>query len=113
MKKIYETIYDLVSDILEFLAIFFVFGGAITLYTLIASTASGKPFPAWFEVAWVFYSVSVIIAAVAALAIFGVWCYRKFFCRLRYRNIKNRRRLGMVRMDHCTGRFYYEGRRGH
>ena len=110
MRKIFDTVYDFMSTVFDFLAIMFVFGGAITLYTLIASTSSGRPFPAWFEAAWVIYAAAVVLAILVGLVCLVRWICKRFVISRKVWRVKNRRRLGMVRMDQRTGRFYYEGR---
>lgn len=91
--------------ILEFLTVCYILGEMLTVYTLIACTSTPQPFPAWFQPAWYFYLVtmSIVIAAVVAALV-----------RVSVREIKRRsrknRRLGMVRMDLDSGRWFCEGR---
>lgn len=94
------------KNILGILAGGYIFGEMITVYTLIACTTIPAPFPEWFRAAWLFYLITAIIAVAAVLTVVGVVSVRKI------RRMSRRcRRLGMVRMNLDTGRWYCEGGR--
>jgi hypothetical protein len=82
----------------ETLAFLFLVGEGVTIYTLMACVSYGVPFPAWFHTAW------YILSAVTLMAICGV-------VALLVRSAKRHRfykRMGMIRYDRDTGRYYYE-----
>ncbi len=106
----------------EFLAICFIMGELLTIYTLIGCVRNGEPFPPWFRAAWWFYCgvfALVLVGAAALLAVKGVRAFRrrfrqsrKFrrFCGAKLRRWRYRRRFGMVRIEPLTGKIYYERR---
>ena len=94
------------KKVLEFLVFCYLVGEMLTVYTMIACVTFSEPFPAWFHGAWVFYCVTMLIALSGVVAAL-VWVSAR---EIKARSRKNRR-LGMVRMDQCTGRWYCEGAR--
>jgi hypothetical protein len=93
------------KKLLEFLSIPFIFGEAITVYTLIGCVSRCAPFPEWFGAAWFFYSAMTIIGVLVGVAAL----VRIILKEVRYSRFRRCRRLGMVCIG-ADGRFYYENR---
>jgi hypothetical protein len=89
--------------VLEFLAVCYIIGEMITVYTMIACTSLDAPFPVWFRGAWIFYLVTMGIVVAGVLAAISVVSVSEI-----KRWSRKKRRLGMVRMDVNTGRWFYE-----
>ena len=87
----------------EFLAVCFFGGEMLTIYTLVGCVTNGEPFPVWFRAAWYFYCGTLLIGLAGA----AVYLIAKIAQKCRQRN-NSRRRLGMVRMNLDTGRWYCE-----
>ena len=90
----------------EFLGLLYIFGEAITVYTLIACTSMNTPFPVWFRGAWNFYLVTMSIVIIGVLAVLA-WTIAREIRRRVYRS----RRKGMVRYDVGRGCWYTTGGR--
>lgn len=92
------------KKLLEILSIPFVFGEAITVYTLIACVSRCAPFPEWFGFAWRFYCGVFLVLLIGLVTFLLLKAARLVHAR---RN--RRRRLGMVRLS-LDGRPYYQHR---